>query len=199
MWKTKTETPQQRCWNSASVWKVMLFIGSVEWGAKFGTEMKEFFPDYLEICLDRIVLYFKILWVPRLSVISQIQMLRLFSKYHHYPTIEIDSKNMGPALWPSGWLRALCCGGLEFRLFGSWARTWHRSSGHVEVSSHMPQLKGPATKIYNYVPGGFGEIKQKKEKKFKKKRNRFQKQIFWIVYHWIDYLWNMFPSLQKII
>ena len=25
----------------------------------------------------------------------------------------------------------------------------------------MPQLEGPATKIYNYVPGGFGEIKQK--------------------------------------
>ena len=24
----------------------------------------------------------------------------------------------------------------------------------------MPQLEGPATKIYNYVPGGFGEIKQ---------------------------------------
>ena len=29
----------------------------------------------------------------------------------------------------------------------------------------MPQLEGPATKIYNYVPGGFGEIKQKKKKK----------------------------------
>ena len=28
----------------------------------------------------------------------------------------------------------------------------------------MPQLEGPATKIYNYVPGGFGEINQKKKK-----------------------------------
>ena len=28
----------------------------------------------------------------------------------------------------------------------------------------MPQLEGPTTKIYNYVPGGFGEIKQKERK-----------------------------------
>ena len=28
----------------------------------------------------------------------------------------------------------------------------------------MPQLEGSATKIYNYVPGGFGEIKQEKKK-----------------------------------
>ena len=27
----------------------------------------------------------------------------------------------------------------------------------------MPQLEGPATKIYNCVLGGFGEIKQKKK------------------------------------
>ena len=27
----------------------------------------------------------------------------------------------------------------------------------------MPQLEGPATKIYNYVLGGFGEIKQEKK------------------------------------
>ena len=25
----------------------------------------------------------------------------------------------------------------------------------------MPQLEGPTTKIYNYVPGGFGEKKEK--------------------------------------
>ena len=29
----------------------------------------------------------------------------------------------------------------------------------------MPQLEGPTTKIYNYVPGGFGEKKQKKRKR----------------------------------
>ena len=27
----------------------------------------------------------------------------------------------------------------------------------------MPQLEGPATKIYNYEKGGFGEIKQGKK------------------------------------
>ena len=27
----------------------------------------------------------------------------------------------------------------------------------------IPQLEGPATKIYNCVQGGFGEIKQKKK------------------------------------
>ena len=31
----------------------------------------------------------------------------------------------------------------------------------------MPQLEGPAAKMYNYVPGGFGEIKQEKKKKTK--------------------------------
>ena len=46
-----------------------------------------------------------------------------------------------------------------------WARTWHRSSGHGEAASHMPQLEGPATKIYNCVLGGYGEVKQKKKKK----------------------------------
>ena len=41
-------------------------------------------------------------------------------------------------------------------------QTWHHSSGHVEAASHIPQLEGPATKIYNYVLeeegwGGFGK------------------------------------------
>ena len=27
----------------------------------------------------------------------------------------------------------------------------------------MPQLEGPTSKMYNYVPGGFGEKKQKKK------------------------------------
>ena len=42
--------------------------------------------------------------------------------------------------------------------------TWHCSSGHVEVASHMPQLEGPTTRIYNYVLGEFREKKQKKKK-----------------------------------
>ena len=33
--------------------------------------------------------------------------------------------------------------------FGSWARTWLRSSGHAEEASHISQPEGPATRIYN--------------------------------------------------
>ena len=43
--------------------------------------------------------------------------------------------------------------------------TWHPSSDHVEVASHILQLEGPATKTYNYIVGGFGEKKQKEKKK----------------------------------
>ena len=42
--------------------------------------------------------------------------------------------------------------------------TWHHSSGHVEAASHIPQVEGPATRIYNYVPGGVWEIKQEKKR-----------------------------------
>ena len=43
-------------------------------------------------------------------------------------------------------------------------RTWHGWSGHAEAVSHMPQLEGPTTKIYNYVLGGiWGEKAEKKE------------------------------------
>ena len=64
--------------------------------------------------------------------------------------------------------RAFCFGSLGF---GSWAWTWHRSLGHVEAASHMPQLEGPTTeKIYSYVLGGFGGKSRKKEKKEKKSR-----------------------------
>ena len=53
-----------------------------------------------------------------------------------------------------------------FRRFGCWEQTWDRLSGHVEEASHMPQLEGPTTnKIYNYVPGGFGEKKAEKKRK----------------------------------
>ena len=52
--------------------------------------------------------------------------------------------------------------------FGSWALTWHCSSGHVEAASHIPQLEGRATKIYNCVRGWWGavvgEIKAGKKK-----------------------------------
>ena len=35
---------------------------------------------------------------------------------------------------------------------------------HVEVASHIPQLQGPTTRIYNYILGDFGEKKEKKKK-----------------------------------
>ena len=55
--------------------------------------------------------------------------------------------------------------GPGFHRFGSWVQTWHHSSGHVEVASHMPQLEGPTTKVSNYVLGGFGEKKQEKKRR----------------------------------
>ena len=69
---------------------------------------------------------------------------------------------LGPSPWPCGEVCALRFGGPGF---GSWARTWHPSLGHVEVASHMPLLEGPTTKIYNYVLGGFGEKKSRKKGK----------------------------------
>ena len=38
----------------------------------------------------------------------------------------------------------------------------------------MPQLEGPTTKIYNYVPGGFG--RKRKNKIFKKKKEKEMKE-----------------------
>ena len=69
-----------------------------------------------------------------------------------------------PVLWQSGYIRVLHFGGTGFRWFGSWVWTWHCSLGHGEAVSHMQQLEGPTTKIYNYVLGGFGEKKQEKKK-----------------------------------
>ena len=40
----------------------------------------------------------------------------------------------------------------------------HSSSGHVEATSHIPQLEGPATKIYNCVQGVLGNKAEKKKK-----------------------------------
>ena len=40
----------------------------------------------------------------------------------------------------------------------------HGTSGHAEAASHMPQLEGPTTRIYNYVLGGFGGKKEEKKR-----------------------------------
>ena len=51
-----------------------------------------------------------------------------------------------------------------FRQFGAWARTWHHSSGHIEVASHMPQLEGPTTKNIQLSTGGIWGEKAKRKK-----------------------------------
>ena len=40
---------------------------------------------------------------------------------------------------------------------------WDGLSGPAEAASHVPQLEGLTTKIYNYVLGEFEERKQKKK------------------------------------
>ena len=55
--------------------------------------------------------------------------------------------------------------GPGFSWFRSWARTWHRSSGHVE-----PQLEGPTTKNIQLCTRGLWGEKGKKLKSLKKKK-----------------------------
>ena len=45
-------------------------------------------------------------------------------------------------------------GGPGFHGFRSWAWTWHLSSGHAEVASHMPQQGGPTTENIQLCTGG---------------------------------------------
>ena len=53
-------------------------------------------------------------------------------------------------------------GGLGFFWFGSWAQTWHHSSGHAQAVSHIAQPEALTTRIYNYVLGGLGRRRRKK-------------------------------------
>ena len=57
---------------------------------------------------------------------------------------------------------ALRFGGPGFPRLGSWAWTWHCSSDHVEVVSHMPQLVGPATKNIQLCTVGAWRGKKKR-------------------------------------
>ena len=43
-----------------------------------------------------------------------------------------------------------------------WHNSWEPPS-KIRAKEEDPQLEGPATKIYNYVQVGFGEIKQEKK------------------------------------
>ena len=51
-----------------------------------------------------------------------------------------------------------------FHRFGSWAQTWHRSSGHAEAASHVPQPEAPTTGTYSYVWGALGRRTRKKRR-----------------------------------
>ena len=75
----------------------------------------------------------------------------------------IESTGAGPvAKWLS--LHApLCSPGCH--RFGSQARTWHCSSGHAEVVSHITQPEGPNNQNIELCPGGaLGRRKRKKKK-----------------------------------
>ena len=52
-----------------------------------------------------------------------------------------------------------------FTQFRTWGWAWHRPPGHAEVASHIAELEGPTTRIYNYVLGGLWEKKKKKKRK----------------------------------
>ena len=75
----------------------------------------------------------------------------------------------GPEVrWLSSQALLWCPG---FHRFGSWAQTWHCSSGHAEAVSHMPQLgpttkKNPATVYWGYLG------RKSKKRKKKKKENK---------------------------
>ena len=59
--------------------------------------------------------------------------------------------------WPRGRVVGLAhsaAGGPVFRWFGSWVRTWHRSSSHAGAASCMPRLEGPTTKSMQLCTGG---------------------------------------------
>ena len=66
--------------------------------------------------------------------------------------------------------------GPGFCRFGSWVRTWHRSSSHAEAESLIAQLEGLTIRIYIYALRGFGERK-KKRKKGKAEKEDWQQML----------------------
>ena len=69
-------------------------------------------------------------------------------------------------------------GGPEFCRFGFRAWTQHRSSGHAEAVSHMPQLEGPTTKNTQLCTGGlWGEEEEKKKIKTKSHNDLFLRHV----------------------
>ena len=67
--------------------------------------------------------------------------------------------------WPRGRVVKFACsaaGGPVFPWFGSWARTWHCSSGHAGAASHMPQLEESTMKNIQLCTRGLWGEKGKK-------------------------------------
>ena len=54
--------------------------------------------------------------------------------------------------------------GPGFHWFGFWARTWHRSSGHVAAASHIAQPEGPQLQYTTMYWRGLGRKSRKKKK-----------------------------------
>ena len=77
--------------------------------------------------------------------------------------LALELKTQKTCWWPSCYGCVLSFGGLRFGWVGSWAWSGHCSSSHAEAVSHVAQLEGPTTRIYNYVLRGFVENKKKRK------------------------------------
>ena len=44
-------------------------------------------------------------------------------------------------------------------------QTWHHSSGHAEVASHIAQPEALKSRIYNYIGGLWGEEEEGEKKR----------------------------------
>ena len=69
----------------------------------------------------------------------------------------IKSGPRGPALWHSGWVCVLCFSGLGSAGLDPGHRPTHHSSSQAVVASHMEELEGLTTRIYNYILELWGE------------------------------------------
>ena len=110
--------------------------------------------------------HFSFLWIVQKSSNFNFWCLRLSEKLETTFNISFKiTRSRGRPRGPA--VKFLCStwAAPGFRRFGSWVQTWHRSPGHVEAASHLPQLEGPTTKIYIYVLGGLGRKSKKKRKR----------------------------------
>ena len=57
----------------------------------------------------------------------------------------------------------LCFGGPGFTSLDPGRRPTYHSPSYAEAASHIEELEGPTSRIYNYVSGSFGEKEKKEE------------------------------------